>query len=45
MIELIENLELCDIWRIQNPIEKRFNFRQNHISEYTQRRHHYCFCL
>ena len=29
MIELIESFELCDIWRIRNPTEKRFTFRQN----------------
>ena len=28
MIELIESFELCDIWRIQNPTEKRFTFPQ-----------------
>ena len=32
MIELIKGFELCDIWRIQNPTEKRFTFRENHIS-------------
>ena len=32
MIELIECFELCDIWRIRNTTEKRFTFRQNHIS-------------
>ena len=31
MIEVIESFELCDIWRIRNPTEKRFTFRQNHI--------------
>ena len=38
MIELIESFELCDIWRIQNPTEKRFTSRQNHISGYIQRK-------
>ena len=33
MIELIESFELCDIWRIQNPTEKRFTFRQNHTAK------------
>ena len=31
MIELMESFELCDIWRIRNPAEKRFTFCQNHI--------------
>ena len=43
MIELIESFELCDIWRIWNPTEKRFTFRQNHISGYIQRRLDYFF--
>ena len=43
MIELIESFELCDIWRIRNPTEKRFNIRQNHISGYIQRRLDYLF--
>ena len=43
MIELIESFELCDIWRIRNPKEKRFNFRQNHITGYIQRRLDYFF--
>ena len=34
MIELIENFELCDIWRIRNPTA----LCQNCISGYTQRR-------
>ena len=34
MFELIESFELCDMWRIRNPTEKRFAFRQNHISGY-----------
>ena len=43
MIELIESFELCGIWRLQNPTEKRFTFCQNHISGYIQRRLDYFF--
>ena len=43
MIELIESFELCDIWRIRNPTEKRFTFRQNQISGYIQRKLDYFF--
>ena len=43
MIELIESFELCDIWRIRNPTEKCFTFRQNHISGYIKRRLDYFF--
>ena len=45
MIELIESFELCGIWRIRNPTEKRFTFRQNHISGYIQRRLDYFLSL
>ena len=31
MIELKEEYDLCDIWRIRNPLEKSFTFRQNHF--------------
>ena len=43
MIELIESFGFCDIWRIRNPIEKHFTFRQNHISGDIQRRLDYFF--
>ena len=43
MIELIESFELCDIWRIRNPTEKRFTFRQNQISGYIKRGLDYFF--
>ena len=43
MIELIERFELRDIWRISNPTEKRFTFRQNHISGYIQGKVDYFF--
>ena len=43
MIELIETFELCDIWRIRNPTEKRFTFRRNHISGYIKQRLDYFF--
>ena len=43
MIELIKSFELCDIWRIQNPTEKRPTFRQSHASGYIQRRLDYFF--
>ena len=30
MIEIIESLELWNIWLTQNPTEKRFSFHQSH---------------
>ena len=38
IIEILENFDLCDIWRIRNPNLKRFTCRQNHFSGYIQRR-------
>ena len=36
IIEIIENFELCDIWRIRNPTKKCFTFRQNHYCLHTK---------
>ena len=30
LIQITENLDLCDIWRIRNPKRRRFTFRQHH---------------
>ena len=43
MIELLENFDLCDIWRIRNLKKKRYTFRLNHFSGYIQRRLDYFF--
>ena len=43
MIELLENFDLCDIWRIRNLKKKRYTFRLNHFSGYIQRRLDYIF--
>ena len=43
MVELLENFDLCDIWRIRNFKKRRFTFRQNHFSGYIQRRLDYFF--
>ena len=32
MVELKEEYDLCDIWRIRNLLEKSFTFLQNHSS-------------
>ena len=34
MVELLENFDLCYIWRIRNLKMRRFTFRQNHFSGY-----------
>ena len=43
LIEIKEKYNLCDIWRIRNTKEKRFTFRQKHLSGFLQRRLDYFF--
>ena len=43
MVELLENFDLCDIWRIRNLKKRQFTFRQNHFFGYIQRRLDYFF--
>ena len=38
LIEIKETLYLCDIRRIRNPNVKRFTFRHNRVSSFTERR-------
>ena len=38
MIGLIEEYDLCSIWRIRNSLEKSFTFRPNHSSSIINRR-------
>ena len=39
----IKKIDLCDIWKIRNPSTKRYTFRQQHSSDYIQRRLDYFF--
>ena len=43
LLELKEEYELCDIWRIKNPTKKLYTFRQNHSSGIINRRLDYIF--
>ena len=43
LLELKEEYELCDIWRIKNPTKKLYTFRQNHSSGFINRRLDYIF--
>ena len=43
MDELKEEYDLFDIWRIRNPLEKSFTFRQNYSSGILNRRLGYIF--
>ena len=43
VLQLIEQHNLIDIWRIRNPILKRYTFRKNHFSRFIQRRLDYMF--
>ena len=38
LIELKENYDLCDMWRIRNTKSKRLTFTQKHSSGFIQRR-------
>ena len=38
LIEIKENLDLCNIWRVRNPKFQRFTFHQNHVFGHIQRR-------
>ena len=38
LIQITENLDLCDIWSIRNPKSKRSTFRQHHSTGFVQRR-------
>ena len=42
-MQIIENLNLCDIPRICNPKEKQFTFRQHHSTDFIQKRVDYFF--
>ena len=43
LIQITENLDLCDNWRIGNSKRKRFTFRQHHSTSFVQRRLDYFF--
>ena len=43
ILQLLEQNNLVDIWRIRNPSSKRFTFRKNHFSGFIQRRLDYIF--
>ena len=43
LIQITENLDVCDIWRIHNPKRERFTFRQHHSTGFIQRHLDYFF--
>ena len=43
LLELKEEYDLCDIWRIRNPTKKLYSFRENHSSGMINRRLDYMF--
>ena len=43
LIQITENLDLCNIWRIDDPKRKRFTFRQHYSIGFIQRRLDYYF--
>ena len=42
-LQLKESYDLCDIWRIRNPVLSTFTFRQKHSTGFIQRRLDYIF--
>ena len=42
-IKIKEKFDLCDIWRVQHPTEKRYTFRQNRNTGKLQTRIDYLF--
>ena len=36
LIQLKESYDLCDIWRIRNPVTSTFTFRQKHSTGFIQ---------
>ena len=43
LVQIFEQNNLVDIWRIRNPSLKRYTFRKNHFSGFIQRRLDYIF--
>ena len=43
LIQITENLDLCDIWRIRNLKRKRFTFRQHYSTGFIQKYLDYFF--
>ena len=43
LIQLKESYDLCDIWRLRNPVTSTFTFRQKHSAGFIQRRLDYMF--
>ena len=43
LLQIFEQNNLTDIWRIRNPNLKRYTFRKNHFSGFIQRRLDYIF--
>ena len=37
LVQITENLDVCDIWRIRNPKRKQFTFKQHHSTGFIQR--------
>ena len=43
ILQICENFDLADIWRIRNPLCKRYTFRKNPFSGFIQRRSDFFF--
>ena len=38
LVNIKERLDICDIWRIRNPMRQKVTFRHNHSTEFIERR-------
>ena len=43
LVDIMERLDIRDIWRIRNPKLQNFTFRQNHCTGFIERRLDYIF--
>ena len=43
LVEIKEVSDICDIWRIRNPNNRNFTFRENHSTGFKERRLYYIF--
>ena len=43
LVEINERIDICDIWRIRNPNNRYFTFRENHLTGFIECRLDYIF--
>ena len=43
LVEIKEVPDICDIWRIRNPNNRNFTFRENHSTGFKEHRLYYIY--